>query len=237
MPATRPSHYASPTASDTQKNIIILIIFANGLVAGSSQANHLARALLHRALHDHHHRCPSQFVDDLKMFSEGTTRQVVFRFSQPAVELFHSLGKLKVDLSFSGWRDQGFGISPTRHARDLGVDVSFGGRSVSIARKRARRAFVRARRIRSFAKKHTRASRLLFKGGALPQCTYGHQIWGIPPTSMKRLRAAAAWTRAGMFTTTLLAITKTEPASRLHAEVITEYLCIFARQSFANQEN
>ena len=79
------------------------ILVSNGLVAGSSQVNHLARALLHRALHDHHHRCPklgvSQFVDDLKMHTEGTIRQVVYRFSQPAVEMFHSLGKLKVDLS------------------------------------------------------------------------------------------------------------------------------------------
>ena len=145
------------------------------------------------------------------MHTAGTTRQVVFRFSQPAVELFHSLGKLKVDLFpsksgsvatsrsialtvCSGWQDQGLGISSSRHARDLGVDVSFGGRSVPIARESAKRAFVRARRIRSFVKKHTRASRLLFKGGALPQSTHGHQIWGIPPTSMKRLRAAAAWT-------------------------------------------
>ena len=51
---------------------------------------------------------------------------------------------------------------------------------------------------------------------------------------MKRLRAAAAWTsgryRAGMCATTLLAITKTEPASRLHAEVITEYL-VFLRDN------
>ena len=35
--------------------------------------------------------------------------------------------------------------------------------------------------IRGFAKKHARASRILFKGGALPPITYGHQIWGIPP--------------------------------------------------------
>ena len=163
----------------------------------------------------------------------------------------HSLEKLKVDLSpskcgfvattrgialtlCSGWQDQGFGTAPTKHARDLGVDVSFGGRSLPIARKRAKCAFVRPRRIRSFAKKHTRASRLLFKGGALPQSTYGHQIWGIPPTSMKRLRAEAAWTTgrywAGMCTTTLLAITKTEAASRIHAEVITEYL-VFLRDN------
>ena len=51
---------------------------------------------------------------------------------------------------------------------------------------------------------------------------------------MKRLRAAAAWTtggyRAGMCTTTLLAITKTEPASRLHSEVITECL-VFLRDN------
>ena len=76
------------------------------------------------------------------------------------------------------------------------------------------------------AKKHARASRLLFKGGALSQSTCGHQIWDIPPTSMKRLRAAAAWTsggyRAGVCTTTFLSITETEPASRLHSEVITE---------------
>ena len=186
---------------------------SHGLVAGSSQAKHLARALLHRALHDHHHRCPklgvSQFVDDLKMYTEGTTRQVVYRFSQPAVELFHSLGKLFVDLSpsicgfvattrgitptvCSGWQEKGFGISSTRHARDLGVDVSFGSGSVPIARKRAKRALVRARRIRGFAKKHARASRLLFKGGASPQSTDGHQIWSIPPTSVTRLRSAAA---------------------------------------------
>ena len=63
---------------------------------------------------------------------------------------------------------------------------------------------------------------------------YGHQIWGILPTSMNRLRAVAAWTIggywAGMCTTTLLAITKTEPASRLHADVITEYL-VFLRDN------
>ena len=39
--------------------------------------------------------------------------------------------------------------------------------------------------------RNTRASRLLFKGGALLQSTYGHQIWGLP--SMKRLGPAAAW--------------------------------------------
>ena len=47
---------------------------------------------------------------------------------------------------------------------------------------------------------------------------------------MKRFRAATAWTtggyRAGMCTTTFLAITKTEPASRLNAEVIAEYLVL-----------
>ena len=213
---------------------------SQGLVAGSSQANHLARALLHRALHDHHNRCRklavSQFVDDLKMYTEGTTGQVVYRFSQATVELFHSLGKLKVDLSpskcgfvattrgialtvCSGWQQKDFGISSTKHARDLGVDVSFGSRAVPIGRKRARRACIRSGRMRCFAEKHQRACRLLFKGGALPQSTYGHQIWGIPPTAMKRLRSAAAWTsggyRAGMCTTTLLSITETEPTSCL----------------------
>ena len=66
----------------------------------------------------------------------------------------------------SGWQEKGFGISSTRHARDLGEDVSFGSRSVLIARNRAKRALVRARRILGFAKTHARASRLLFKGGA-----------------------------------------------------------------------
>ena len=118
---------------------------SQGLVAGSSHANHLARALLHRALHDHHNRCPkfavSQFVDDLKMYTEGTTRQVVYRFSQAAVELFHSLGKLKVGLPpskcgfvattrcialtvCSGWQQKDFGMSLTKHARDLGIHMS-----------------------------------------------------------------------------------------------------------------
>ena len=179
---------------------------SNGLVAGSSQANHLARALLHRALQDHHFRCPqlavSQFVDDRKMYTEGTTRQVEYRFGQETVELFHSFGKLKVDLSPS---KSGF-VATTR-------GISSSKRSVPIARKRAKRAAIRSGRIRSFVKKHQRACRLLFKGGALPQSTYGHQIWGIPPTAMKRLRAAAAWTsggyRAGMCTTTLVSITET----------------------------
>ena len=133
------------------------------------------------------------------------------RSSPPSVELFHSLGKLKVDLC---WQQKGFGISSTRHARDLGVDVSFGGRSVPSARKRAKRALIKARRIRS----------------PTPELVWS-QIWCIPPTSMKRLRAAAAWIsreyRAGMCTTTLLSITKAGP-SRLHAEVITEYL-VFLR--------
>ena len=62
---------------------------ANGLVAGSYQANRLARALLHGALFDNHNCCPklvmSQFVDDFKMYTEGTTNQVVYRVSQHAV--------------------------------------------------------------------------------------------------------------------------------------------------------
>ena len=81
-----------------------------------------------------------------------------------------------------------------------------------MARKGAKRASVRARRTRCLAKKHVRASRLLFEGGALPQSTYGPQIWCIPPTSMKRARAAAAWTsggcRTGMCSAILLSITK-----------------------------
>ena len=156
---------------------------SNGLVAGSSQANHLATALLHWAQHDHHHRCSqfvvSQFVDDLKMYTEGTTRQVVHRFSQTAAELFHSLAKLEVDLSplkcgfmattqgialtvCSGRQATGFGISSARHARDFGVDVSFGNRSIPIARKRG--ASIRLRRSRGLAKKHVRVCRLVFEG-------------------------------------------------------------------------
>ena len=168
---------------------------SNGLVAGSSQANHLARALLFRALQDHA-RCPklavSPFVDDLKMYTEGTTRQVVYRFGQETVELFHSLGKLKVDLSpskcgfvattrgialtvCSGWHETDFGISSTKHARDLGVDVSFGYRSVSIARKKAKRAGIRSGRIRNLALKHQskvepcRTVRMGIKSGAFHQ--------------------------------------------------------------------
>ena len=120
---------------------------SGGLVAGSSRAGHLARALLHRVLQDHHTRCPklavSQFVDVFKMYTEGTTRQVVYRFGQETVELFHSLGMLKVDLSpskcgfvattrgialtvCSGWHEKDFGVSSTMHAGDLGVDVSLG---------------------------------------------------------------------------------------------------------------
>ena len=57
---------------------------------------------------------------------------------------------------------------------------------------------------------------------------------------MKRLRAAAAWTsggyRVGMCTTTLLSITKTEPASRLHVEVITECL-VFLRDHRWSRES
>ena len=80
------------------------------------------------------------------MYTEGTTRQVVFRFSRPAVELFHSLGKLKVDPSPSTCglvaSTRGIaltacsgGLSSTKRARDLGVDVSFGSRAVPTARK------------------------------------------------------------------------------------------------------
>ena len=179
------------------------------------------------------------------MYTEGTTRQVLYRFSQPAVELFHSLGKLKVDLSpsksgfvattrgtaltvCSGWQEKGFCISSIRYARDMGVDVSFGSRSVPIAWTRAKRALVRARRTRALPR-----NMLVPVASCSKESTCGHQIWGIPLTSMKRLRAAAAWTsgyRAEMCTTTLLAITKTEPASRLHAEVITKHL-VFLRDN------
>ena len=76
----------------------------------------------------------------------------------------------------SGWQQKDFGISSTKHARDFGVDVSFGSRAVPIGRKRVRRACIRSGRIRCFATKNQRACRLLFKGGALPQSTCGQQI-------------------------------------------------------------
>ena len=108
--------------------------------------------------------------------------------------------------------------STVKHARDLGVHVSFGHRSIPIAKKRAKRAAMRAKRIRGLAKKRARVSRLLFRGGAVPQSTCGHQSRGIAPTNMKRLRAVAARTtggyRAGMCTTTLLA-TDTKQNKRL----------------------
>ena len=121
---------------------------------------------------------------------------------------------------------------PNTHVTSV-FDVSFGSRAVPIGRKRARRACIRSGRIRCFAKKNQRACRLLFKGGALPQSTCGQQIRCIPPTAMKRLRAAAAWTsggyRAGLCTTTLLSITKTEATSRLLS-------CVLARPPIVEQE-
>ena len=101
---------------------------ANGLVAGSSQANHLARAVLHRCV----------AVCGRSQDVHGRNHKA---WSGSANQLFHSHGKLKVDLSSSkcgfvattrgialtvcsGCQYPFFGISSTRHARDLGVDVS-----------------------------------------------------------------------------------------------------------------
>ena len=154
---------------------------SHGMVAGSSQANHLARALLHRAPHDHHHQCPklavSQCVDDLKMHTEGT-RAFPFSWQAQSRSVASTCGFVATTRGTaltvcSGWQEKGFGNSSTRHARDLGVDVSFGCRSVPIARKGESKAHS------GFHRKHARASRLLFKGGALPQSTYGHQIRSI----------------------------------------------------------
>ena len=50
----------------------------------------------------------------------------------------------------SGWQEKGFGIFYARNARDLCVDVSFGTRSIPTARTSAKRASIRARRIRRF---------------------------------------------------------------------------------------
>ena len=224
---------------------------SNGLVAGSSRANHLAKALLHRTLHDHHHRCSklvvSQFVDDLKMYVEGTTRQVVYRFSQPAVELFHSLGKLKVDLSpskcgfvattrgialtaCSGWQQKGFLRPDTRvtwvlMSASVTVLSPLQGkeRNLLVSDLGAFEALLRNIPVRVA---------VCSKVEQFRRARMGTRFGAFSPTTMKRLRAAAAWTsggcRAEMCTTTLLSITKTEPASRLHVEVITEYF-VFLR--------
>ena len=191
----------------------------DGLVGGPSQANHLATALL-RAQHDHQPLMPklvvSHFVDDLKMHTKGTTRQVVYIFSQVAVELFHAFAQLKVDLSPSKC---GLLAHHTWHCSHLCAQVGEKKRVLVFLRantrvilvstspsvhvlsrlqgKESKRAAMRWRHIGGFAKGHQRACRLLFKGGALPQSTYGRQIWCILPTAMQRLRAAAAWTSDG----------------------------------------
>ena len=62
---------------------------ASGLVAT------LARALLHRALHDHHNRCPKlvvpQFVGDLKMFAEGPDKSSCVQIQPACRGVVHSL--------------------------------------------------------------------------------------------------------------------------------------------------
>ena len=185
---------------------------SNGLVAGSSQANHLTRALLHRALHDHHHRCPklgvSQFVDDLKMYTEGTTRRCVQiqPTSRRAVPLSWLAQSRSVALKMwirghHTWHSphcvfrlagKGFRYFLNQTCKRFGCGCLLWSPFSSRCKEKSKTCIGESKAHSGFAKKHARANRLLFKGRALPQSTYGHQIWCIPATSMKRLRAAAA---------------------------------------------
>ena len=205
----------------------------NGLVAGSSQANHLARALHHRALHDHHHQCStlvvSQFVDDLKMYTGCVQIQLTSRRAFPfsweaqsrsvALKMWirghHTWHCPYCWLWLAGKR---FRYFFNQACKRFGCRCLFWSPFGSYCEEKSKTCICESKAHSEFCQETPVAS----------------HNWSIPPTSMKRPRAASAWTsgryRAGMCTTTLLAITKSELAFRLHAEVITEYL-VFLRDN------
>ena len=166
-----------------------------------------------------------QYVDDMPVRMVGKVNYLRARYPEylqalvrglseldlevsPKSLILVSNGKLRASLAQS--RGAGIDLTPGVTARDLGLDCTAGARRSVISRdKRTVKAFKRIIKLRALAKGGLRTRRYTTTA-VMPQALWGHQQYGIAPTTLAKVRAMVAKTlpdyRSGCCTAALLAI-------------------------------
>jgi len=191
-----------------------IIPVSASIVPGCGKAIAFTRALLYDVLEAAHwavpRAVPRTYVDDMSQRASGTTvKQVCWDLCAGGLALTDGLQQeLGLRLSPKAavvatnpvigkhvsefFKRKGIAVRCCTEARDLGVNNTAGKRRrVGILRDRIGKAKVRAQRIGILVKGDVRARRLV-KTGAWAQASWGHQVLGLPPTTVDRIRTSFA---------------------------------------------
>ncbi len=235
-----------------------VLVPGNGILAGCTQVITFARVALFEVLETAHKVFPNNpiasYVDDLSQRGEGQEKNVHREAVASALHLAQGLHKASFKLSTKSvlvssspelgrkiersLQGLGVKIKFVAAARDLGIDNAGGKRrSVKIQQSRRAKASKRTTRIGRLLKLH-RGARKLYTTGAYPQGTWGLVAIGVPPQTIRDLRAQAAsvsGVRAqGKCTTTGIALgfgSRKDPAIILRIEQMKERLHLWRSAS------
>ena len=231
------------------------LVVTRSILAGCTQSVDWTRAFLYDLLDQVHkdHR-PVQvrsFVDDLALRVQGVKGAVVQRAVSAAGALLKGLEDRGAKVSREktvvmassrqlekqvqeGLAGEGFQIQTATTARDLGGDAQVRGRRrIPVARGRVIKSSKRTGRIAHLARKKREAAKLIWTG-AKPQATWGHQIKGMAPSTVRTLRgkwAQASGERKGGGCTTVtyeIAIGRErDPAIKIPMEMVKTCLDVY----------
>jgi len=231
------------------------------IVAGDMQSNSWARALVHSVLQRAHDaigptaiRSPNvminQYVDDLAQRAQEPTQAglistmvsaaVVLREGLHTLDLTISVSKMGLTASSDALAaalsralcEVGIEVQPSSYVRDLGLTAASGKkRRVTVINHRLKKT---GRRTQQAARLHRwsgkRAGKLV-KGSLYPAATFGLEATGASPSTIAKLRAAAArlsrYAGPGGCATTLIALEHGmawDPAIRVPRTILSSWL-------------
>ena len=155
------------------------------------------------------HVIPATYVDDVSQIAVGTRSGVARALTIAGISFTSSIRQFKLLVSCKSLvvssdlqlaklisstlrKEARVTLTPCTSGRDLGILLSAKAkRNTSLQSNRLNKAVGRLKRIAPLAKS-LRAARRLIATGALPQCLWGSSSIGLAPSSVKRLRTAAA---------------------------------------------
>ena len=182
------------------------------ILAGCFQSVAWTRCFLYDVLEDVHNRYKPitihSWVDDLSQRVQGLRASVLSKTVQAASDLVSALRKkgarispksaiLSSDPKLSRrvqqlLRGRGVDLKVAVDARDLGLDATVAKRRrVGTFKARFAKGAARAKVIRRLVRVNKKAA-LLARTGAKPQMVWGHQGKGMPPTTIRKLKATLA---------------------------------------------
>ena len=251
--------YMSPRFVKKYSALSSCFAVGNAVLAGCGRAVALVRTYLWQVMHQLRTTFPRislrQFVDDLMVAAVGTRSAVQSNMKQAMRILLRELSRKRCIISsktvvlgskariraniVAYARTLGHSFAQSISARDLGIDSALSRRrTVRVSAGRQKRA--RARGSRNVLLCRARAgARKLMRGGALAQGLWGHQIHGVAPSRLRRLRAmmakaACPGKSGGMSSTTLIHLSyhpRADPAVFVPRNIVMSYLTHVQRGS------